>query len=118
MAYDSNNPFAKILRGEIPAKKIFENDYALAFHDIAPSAPVHILVIPKGPYQNYVDFMTNAKEEEISGFFKAVHLVAHGQGVGDAFRLISNNGEPVGQSVHHFHVHILGGRKLNKLVAD
>lgn len=118
MAYDTNNPFAKILRGEIPCKKIFESEHALAFHDIAPNAPVHILVIPKGPYKSYADFMTNAKEEEILDFFHTVHTVAHGQGVGDAFRLITNNGEAVGQSVHHFHVHILGGKKLNKLVAD
>jgi diadenosine tetraphosphate (Ap4A) HIT family hydrolase len=118
MAYDSDNIFAKILRGEVPCKKIFENDYAMAFHDVAPDAPVHILVVPKGPYQSYTDFMTNAKDEEILGFFKAVQIVAHGQGVGDAFRMITNNGEPAGQSVHHFHVHILGGKPLGRLVAD
>ena len=118
MAYDSNNPFARILRGELPCKKIFESEHAFAFHDVAPNAPVHVLVIPKGPYLSYADFITNASDAEITDFFKAVHTVAHGQGIGDAFRLITNNGTPVGQTVHHFHVHVLGGRSLNKLVAD
>lgn len=118
MGYDSDNPFAKILRGDIPCKKLFESEHALAFHDIAPNAPVHILVIPKGPYQHYSDFVQHASEAEIADFFRTVQIVAHGQGVGDAFRLITNNGSTVGQSVHHFHVHILGGRKLEKLVAD
>ncbi len=118
MAYDSNNVFAKILRGEIPCRKIYEDEFAFAFHDIAPNAPVHAVVIPKGSYTNYADFINHASEAEVSGFFKAVHTVAHGEGVGDAFRLITNNGEKVGQSVHHFHMHVLGGRKLNKLVAD
>lgn len=118
MGYDSNNVFAKILREEIPCKKICESEHALAFHDVSPSAPVHALVIPKGPYQSYSDFMANAADAEILDFFRTVQTVAHGQGVGDAFRLITNNGAPVGQSVHHFHVHILGGRMLDKLVAE
>ncbi len=118
MAYDTDNVFAKILRGEIPCKKIFESEHALAFHDVAPSAPVHILVIPKGPYHCYSDFMANAKDDEILDFFRTVQTVAHAEDVGEAFRLITNNGEDVGQSVHHFHMHILGGRTLDKLVAE
>ena len=118
MGYDSNNVFAKILRGEIPCKQVFENEYALAFHDIAPNAPVHVLVIPKGSYRNYADFLGQASDAEITGFFKAVHEVAAQLGVSDAFRLITNNGTKVGQSVDHFHVHILGGRTLGALVAE
>lgn len=117
MSYDANNVFAKILRGEIPAKKIFENEYALAFPDVAPNAPTHVLVIPKGAYTRYEDFLSRASDAEISGFFKAVREVAAQLGVND-YRLITNNGEGVGQTVHHFHVHILGGKKLSKLVAD
>lgn len=117
MSYDSNNVFAKILRGEIPAKKIYENEYALAFPDIAPSAPTHVLVIPKGNYERIDDFLGRASDDEIVGFFKAVRTVAHQLGV-DEYRLISNNGEAVGQTVHHFHVHILGGKKLGALLAE
>lgn len=117
MSYDRNNVFAKILRGEIPAKKLFENDYALAFPDIAPNAPTHVLVIPKGNYERIDDFLGQACDDEIVGFFKAVREVARQLGV-DQYRIISNNGEAVGQSVHHFHVHILGGKKLGKLIAD
>lgn len=118
MAYDSNNVFAKILRGELPCKKVFENEYALAFHDIAPNAAVHVLVLPKGPYQSYSDFIAHGKDEEITGFFRAVQLVAHAEGVGESFRLITNNGESAGQTVPHFHVHILGGQKLGALIGD
>lgn len=117
MSYDSNNVFAKILRGEIPAKKLYENEYALAFPDIAPSAPTHVLVIPKGNYERIDDFLSRASDDEIVGFFKAVGTVAKELGV-DEYRIISNNGEAVGQTVHHFHVHILGGKKLGKLIAD
>lgn len=118
MAYDTENVFAKILRGDIPCKKIFESEHALAFHDASPNAPTHVLVVPKGPYQHYTDFIAHASEAEIIDFFRTVQTVAHAEGVGEAFRLITNNGEGVGQSVHHFHVHILGGKKLHKLVAE
>jgi diadenosine tetraphosphate (Ap4A) HIT family hydrolase len=117
MSYDSNNVFAKILRGEIPAKTIYENEYALAFPDIAPSAPTHVLVIPKGPYERIDDFLDRASDDEIIGFFKAVRTVAQQLGVNE-YRIISNNGEAVGQTVHHFHVHILGGKKLGALLAE
>lgn len=116
--YDSDNIFARIIRGEIACKKLFDSEHALAFYDIAPSAPTHILVVPKGPYRHYSDFMANASAAEMLDFFRTVHVVAHAEGVGEAFRLITNNGEGVGQSVPHFHVHILGGRRLDKLVAD
>jgi diadenosine tetraphosphate (Ap4A) HIT family hydrolase len=118
MTYDPANIFAKILRGEIPCKKVFENEHALAFHDIAPSAPVHVLVIPKGAYRHFDDFLARASENEITGFFRTVREVATQLGVNDAFRLITNNGKSVGQSVDHFHVHILGGRTLGALVAE
>ncbi len=118
MAYDTTNIFAQILRGEVPCKKVYEDDFALAFYDISPNAPTHVLVIPKGSYQHYSDFVQHATAEEIAGFFRAVQTVAHGEGVGEHYRLITNNGEQVGQSVHHFHVHLLGGKRLHKLVAD
>ena len=118
MGYDSTNIFAKILRGEIPCTKVYEDPYALAFYDIAPNAPVHVLVIPKGQYMHYDDFIRNATDPEITGYFRAVRAVAQQLGVADAFRLITNNGAKVGQSVAHFHLHILAGRTLGKLVAE
>ena len=117
MTYDSNNVFAKILRGEIPTKKLYEDEFALAFPDISPNAPTHVLVIPKGNYERIDDFLAHAPDIEIVGFFKAVRMVTKQLGV-DQYRIISNNGEAVGQTVHHFHVHILGGKKLGKLIAD
>ncbi|PZP86509.1 MAG: histidine triad nucleotide-binding protein [Azospirillum brasilense] len=115
MSYDTNNVFAKILRGEIPAKTLYEDDYAVAFPDIAPSAPTHVLVIPKGAYTHYDDFLNRAGDAQIVGFFKAVRAVAQQLGVHE-YRLITNNGESAGQSVHHFHVHILAGKKLGGLL--
>jgi histidine triad (HIT) family protein len=117
MSYDRENIFAKILRGEIPAKKLYEDEFAIAFPDISPNAPTHALVIPKGEFARYDDFIATASDAQIAGFFKAVRSVAKELGV-EAYRLITNNGESVGQSVHHFHVHILGGKKLGKLIAD
>ncbi len=118
MAYDPNNVFAKILRGDIPSKKLYEDEFALAFHDVAPNAPVHVLVIPQGSYVSYNDFLGHASEKEIVGFFRAVRKVTDELGVADAFRLITNNGASVGQSVEHFHMHILAGKRLGQLVAD
>jgi diadenosine tetraphosphate (Ap4A) HIT family hydrolase len=117
MTYDTNNIFAKILRGDIPTKKLYEDEYALAFPDVVPNAPTHILVIPKGAYASYDDFMARASDAEITGFFRAVHTVAREHKVSDAFRLITNNGERAGQSVHHFHMHILAGKPLGPLLA-
>ena len=115
MAYDSNNIFAKILRGEIPCTKLYEDDYALAFPDIAPSAPAHILVIPKGAYSSFADFMARASAQQVQGFFAAVAKVAP---AGEDFRMISNNGEGAGQTVHHFHVHVLAGKPMGHLLGD
>lgn len=117
MSYDKNNIFAKILRGEIPCKKVFENEYALAFYDIAPAAPVHVLVIPKGEYISFNDFSANAPKELVHGFFAAVQEVAAQLDLQKGYRLISNHGEDAGQLVPHFHVHILGGKNLGKLLA-
>jgi diadenosine tetraphosphate (Ap4A) HIT family hydrolase len=117
-AYDPNNIFARILRGEIPAPRIYEDDYALAFPDIRPSAPTHVLVIPKGAYISIADFGANASAEEITGFFRAVSHVATLIGVAESgFRMIANTGPDSHQEVPHFHVHLLGGRALGPLLA-
>lgn len=119
MPYDPNNIFAKILRSEIPCKKIFEDDYALAFHDINPQAPIHALVIPKGEYENYAAFAAEASEAEIVGFTRAVGEVAEMLDVTKkgGYRLLINSGRDGGQEVPHYHVHILGGKPLGRMVA-
>jgi histidine triad (HIT) family protein len=117
MAYDKNNIFAKILRGEIPCKKLYEDEFALAFEDIAPAAPVHVLVVPKGEYVSFDDFATNAPAQQMKGFFSAVQAVATKMGVAEnGYRIITNHGADASQTVHHFHVHILGGRSLGGLL--
>ncbi len=119
MVYDSNNIFARILRGEIPAKKLFENEHALAFPDIAPKAPTHVLVIPKGPYISFSDFAANASDVEIAGFVRAVGEVARMTGsVDNGYRLIANAGANAHQEVPHFHVHILAGKPLGPMLAS
>ena len=119
MSYDKNNIFAKIIRGEIPCKKVFENDVAFAFEDITPAAPIHILVIPKGEYCSFNDFTSKADSGEISEFFKAVQEIASSQGLSEGgYRLITNHGADASQTVHHFHVHILGGKPLGGLLAN
>jgi len=118
MSYDSNNIFAKIIRGEIPCKKAYEDDFALAFNDIKPKAPVHILVIPKGPYATYDDFASSAEDAEIVGFERAISKVIQAAGIiGDGYRLISNAGLHSHQEVPHYHVHILAGRDLGPLLS-
>lgn len=118
MPYDNNNIFAKILRGEIPCKKVYEDDFALAFEDIAPQAPSHVLVIPKGEYISFHDFAVNAPKELVKGFFAAVQKTAAKLGVEEGgYRLIANHCADAGQVVFHFHVHILGGKPLGKLIA-
>ena len=108
--YDDSNIFARILRGEIPARKVYEDEHALAFHDINPQAPVHILVIPKGPYVSWDDFSARAPDAEIAGFVRAVGHVARQAGmVGDGYRLLANIGQHGGQEVPHLHIHIVGG---------
>lgn len=118
MAYDDNNIFAKILRGDIPAKKVHEDEYALAFHDISAQAPVHVLVIPKGRYVSIADFGAKASSEEITGFYRAVSKVAHDLGIAESgFRSIANTGLNGGQEVPHFHIHLLGGKKIGPMVS-
>lgn len=118
MAYDDNNIFAKILRGDIPAKKVYEDEYALAFRDINAQAPVHVLVIPKGPYISIVDFGAEASAEEVAGFYRAVSKVANDLGLAqEGFRTIANTGLNGGQEVPHFHIHLLGGKKIGKMVS-
>jgi len=119
MPYDVQNIFAKILRGDIPCQKVYEDDYALAFHDLHPRAPIHVLVIPKGAYISFFEFSTQAPPEEITGFFKAVTAVAqqlHLQEKG--CRILSNAGAHGGQEVPHFHVHIFGGRPLGPMLSS
>ncbi|MCB1681830.1 MAG: histidine triad nucleotide-binding protein [Rhodospirillales bacterium] len=116
-SYDPNNIFAKILRGEIPCGKVYEDDHVLAFKDINPQAPVHILVIPKGEYVSISDFGAKASAEEIKAFFDAVSKIAEEQGLsGEGFRTITNAGLNGGQEVPHFHLHILGGRRLGPML--
>jgi len=118
MGYDSNNIFARILRGEIPCTKLYEDEFALAFPDIRPQAPCHVLVIPKGPYMSIQDFGAAASPAEITGFFRAVSAVAAQLGVAESgYRLLANAGPDSHQEVPHFHVHILGKRKLGTLLA-
>ena len=116
--YDESNIFARILRGEIPAKRVYEDEHALAFHDINPLSPTHILVIPKGPYVSWDDFSARASEAEIAGFVRAVGKVARDSGlVEPGYRLLTNAGLNSGQEVPHLHVHIFGGRSLGPMLA-
>ncbi len=118
MTYDSGNVFARILRGEIPCGKIYEDEHVLAFNDIAPQAPVHILVVPKGQYISIDDFGANAPASEIKAFFAAIdRIVAEKNLKESGFRCIANTGLNGGQEVPHFHMHILGGRKIGPMVA-
>ena len=117
MAYDPNNIFARILRGEIPCKKVYEDDFALAFHDINPQAPVHVLVIPKGSYVSFADFSEQAPPELVVGFVRAVGTVARDLGlVEPGYRLLANAGVHSGQEVPHLHVHLFGGRPLGPML--
>ena len=116
--YDPSNIFARILRGEIPNKTVYEDEHALAFHDINPQAPVHILVIPKGAYVSWDDLSERASAEEIAGFVRAVGKVARDQGlVAPGYRLLANVGMAGGQEVPHLHVHIFGGKPLGPMLA-
>src|SRR5687767_15651580 len=109
--YDDTNIFARILRGELPCRKVYEDEHALAFHDIAPLAPVHILVIPKGPYVSWDDFSARASDAEIAGFVRAVGRVARDNDLVVAgYRLLANVGHNSGPEVPHLHVHLFGGR--------
>jgi diadenosine tetraphosphate (Ap4A) HIT family hydrolase len=115
--YDDQNIFARILRGEIPSRKVFEDEHVLAFHDINPLAPVHVLVIPKGRYVSSHDFTARASVAEIAGFWRAVGHVARELGLeAEGYRLLSNHGLNAGQEVPHYHVHIFGGSPLGRMI--
>jgi histidine triad (HIT) family protein len=115
--YDKTNIFARILRGEIPCRKVFEDDFALAFHDLHPQAPVHVLVIPKGGYTSMDDFSAQASADEVTGFFRAVGAVARQLGIdAGGYRMLANHGQNGGQEVPHFHVHLFGGQQLGRML--
>lgn len=115
--YDSTNIFARILRGEIPCKKVHETAHSLAFHDINPLSPVHVLVIPKGAYVDYDDFSARASDAEIADYVKAIGETARIAGAAaDGYRLLSNCGVNANQEVPHLHVHVFGGRVLGRML--
>ena len=117
MAYQSDNIFAKILRGEIPCNKVYEDEWALAFHDINPQAPVHVLVIPKGDYVSMADFTADAPSDLIAGYIRAVGKVADQLGLAeDGYRTLANAGDNAHQEVPHLHIHIFGGKKLGPML--
>jgi histidine triad (HIT) family protein len=117
LPYDPQNIFAKILRGEIPCKRVYEDEWALAFHDINPQAPEHVLVIPKGAYVSWDDFSASASEAEITGFVRAVGQVARDLGlVTPGYRLLANVGMDAHQEVPHLHVHIFAGKPLGPML--
>ncbi len=116
MVYDKNNIFARIIRGESSCEKVYEDEDVLAFKDINPAAPVHVLVIPKGEYISFYDFVRDASPEIVALFFKKVHYVANFLGLSEhGYRLITNHGKGAMQLVLHFHVHILGGKELEPI---
>lgn len=118
LPYDDNNIFARILRGDLPSNPVFENEFAFAFHDMNPQAPLHILVIPKGRYVSWDDFSSKATEAEIAGFIRAVGHVAREQGlVEPGYRLLANIGQHGGQEVPHLHVHLFGGHAMGPMLA-
>ena len=120
MIYDDNNIFAKILRGEIPCKKIYEDEYVLSFYDINPQKKIHALVIPKGKYIDLDDFAFKASEKETSGLIKGINLVAQklqiSSDTGKGYRVLANISENGGQEVPHLHFHLFGGEKVGKMV--
>ncbi len=118
MAYDRNNVFARILRGEIPSRKVYEDRHVLAFHDINPAAPTHVLVIPKGEYVSFDDFSAKASDAEIAALMRAIGAIAREQGVAESgYRILANHGRDAHQEVPHFHVHIFGGRNLGRMIS-
>ncbi len=117
--YDDGNIFARLLRGEIPSRRVYEDEWAVAFHDIAPQAAIHVLVIPRGRYVALSDFVATAEEAEIAGFFRAVGTVARELGLEEpGFRILANMGRDGGQEVPHFHVHLFGGGALGPMLAS
>ncbi len=119
MKYDKNNIFAKIIRNEIDCDKIYEDDYVIAFNDISPAAPIHALVIPKGEYISFNDFIENASGKEITNFWSSVNQVVKSLDIiNNGYRIIANSGKNASQTVEHFHVHILAGKPLGGLIAS
>ncbi|MCB1759575.1 MAG: histidine triad nucleotide-binding protein [Gammaproteobacteria bacterium] len=117
MSYDSSNIFARILRGEIPCNKIYEDEFALAFHDIAPQAPVHVLVIPKGEYLSFDDFSSQAPADAVAGFYRAAQKVVAQLGLqAGGYRILANTGADAHQEVMHYHLHIFAGCDLGSMV--
>ena len=120
MNYDDNNIFAKILRGEIPCNKIYEDDFVLSFHDINPQKKIHALIIPKGKYVNLDDFSLNAPPDEIVGLIKGINIVAKKLGIsadnGKGYRALANISDDGGQEVPHLHFHLFGGERVGKMV--
>ena len=115
--YDDSNIFARLLRGEIPSQRVYEDEWAVAFHDISPQAPIHVLVIPRGRYVALSDFVATGSEAEIAGFFRAVGTVARELELeSPGFRVLANMGREAGQEVPHFHVHLFGGRPLGPML--
>jgi histidine triad (HIT) family protein len=117
MAYDRNNVFARILRGELPSARVYEDEHVLAFRDIHPQAPTHIIVIPKGEYLSVDDFSEKASGVEIAAFFRAIARIAHREGVAESgYRILANHGAAAHQDVPHFHLHLFGGRDLGPML--
>jgi len=117
MAYDPGNVFARILRGELPCQKVYEDDHVLAFRDIRPQAPVHILVIPKKAYVSLDDFATKGDDAELAAVLRAAGKIAHEQGLAETgYRILANTGPDGHQEVPHFHLHIFGGRDLGRML--
>jgi histidine triad (HIT) family protein len=117
MAYDRNNVFAKIIRGEIPCKKVYEDEHVLAFHDINPQTPTHILVVPKGDYVSFDDFSSQASDVEIAAFVRAAGKIARDAGaVAPGYRVLANTGPDAHQEVPHFHLHIFAGKDLGRMI--
>lgn len=117
MSYDNNNIFARILRGEIPCNKVYEDEFALAFHDISPQAPVHVLVIPKGEYVSFDDFSRDASPEFMAGFYRAAQKVAEQLGLPEGgYRVLANTGRNAHQEVPHYHLHIFAGCDLGSMI--
>jgi histidine triad (HIT) family protein len=117
MAYDRDNVFARILRGELPCAKVYEDEHVLAFRDIQPLAPTHIVLIPKGEYVSADDFSANATDAELAGFMRAIARIAKAEGVaGDGYRVLANHGKAAHQAVPHFHLHLFAGRDLGAML--
>ena len=118
MTYDPNNVFARILRGEIACKKVYENEYVLAFYDVRPQTPVHVLVIPKGAYRSLDDFTAQASDAELAAVLRATAEIARTLGlVESGYRILANHGRDAHQEVPHFHLHLFGGRDLGRMVS-